>query len=94
MAEVEDPWQQVRSARLTTPDGYEFGCEITAAIAQRVLAGDFRPGFRTPAAVYGADFVLEMGRVVRSDFDRAETRLAAAGPNPNNDPLSKSGAQR
>ena len=94
VAEVEDPWQQIRSTRLTTPDGYEFGCEITVAIAQRVLAGDFRPGFRTPAAVYGADFILEMGRVVRTDFDRAEALLRPAGPNPNNNPLSELGAQR
>ena len=59
VAEAEDTWRQVRRVRLETPDGYSFTAEATAAIAQRVMRGDFLSGFQTPARVYGADLVLE-----------------------------------
>jgi len=36
-------------------------------IAEKVLGGNFRTGFQTPAKAYGADLVLEIEGVMRQD---------------------------
>ena len=41
--------------------------EIENPLAQKILSGDFTPGFQTPAGVYGADFVLSLDGVSRQD---------------------------
>jgi short subunit dehydrogenase-like uncharacterized protein len=67
VAEAEDDsGRRVRSV-LFTPDGYQFTPVVALAIVQRILAGEFRPGFQTPAGVYGADFVLALDGVSRQD---------------------------
>jgi short subunit dehydrogenase-like uncharacterized protein len=71
VAEAEDTWRQTRCVRLETPDGYSFTAEATAAIARRVMRGDFLSGFQTPAKVYGADLVLEF-----EGTHREEVRVA------------------
>jgi short subunit dehydrogenase-like uncharacterized protein len=45
---------------LQTPEVYSFTATSSIAIADRVLHGDFKPGFQTPARVYGPDFVLSL----------------------------------
>jgi len=47
-------------ARLRTPDGYTLTALTTLAIVERIVNGDAPAGFQTPAAAYGADFVLEI----------------------------------
>jgi hypothetical protein len=37
------------------------------AILERVLAGEAPAGFQTPSRAYGADFILTVPGVVRSD---------------------------
>jgi short subunit dehydrogenase-like uncharacterized protein len=71
VAEAENSWRQKRCARLETPDGYSFTAEATAAIAQRVICGDFVSGFQTPAKVYGADLVLEFEGTHREEIRAA-----------------------
>lgn len=68
VAEAENTWRQTRCVRLETPDGYSFTAEATAAIAQRVMRGDFVSGFQTPARVYGADLVLEFEGTHREEI--------------------------
>ena len=63
VAEAEDRWRRKVWARLRTPDGYDFTIPAALAVAERVLAGEVREGFRTPAGVYGADFALGFGGV-------------------------------
>ncbi|RQG97877.1 saccharopine dehydrogenase family protein [Natrarchaeobius chitinivorans] len=60
------------SARLETPNVYDLTAETAAAAAERVLEGRNRtdreripPGFQTPAAAFGPDFVLEFDGVDR-----------------------------
>ena len=69
VAEVEDRWRRKAISRLHTPDGYSFTPVAALAVAGRILAGHFAPGFQTPAKAYGADFVLALGGVYREDFD-------------------------
>lgn len=57
------------TARLTTTDGYTLTRDAVLAIAERVLAGEVRPGFQTPSRAYGADFVLTLPGAAREDLD-------------------------
>jgi short subunit dehydrogenase-like uncharacterized protein len=68
VAEVEDAWRRVRRARLITADGYDFSALAAVAIAERVVGGEFEPGFQTPGRVYGADFVLSIEGTTRIDL--------------------------
>jgi len=68
VAEAEDSWRQRSCARLETPDGYSFTAEAATEIATRAARGDFRPGFQTPAGVYGADLVLEFKGTRREEL--------------------------
>ncbi len=77
VAEAEDVWRRCVRARLHTPDGYSFTPAVALAIVQRVLDGDFLPGFQTPAGVYGADFVLSLDGVRREDLDAVAENLTA-----------------
>ncbi len=54
-------------ARLTTPEGYTLTAFMGLNITKKVLEGNFKPGFQTPAGCYGADLVFEMDGVTRDD---------------------------
>jgi short subunit dehydrogenase-like uncharacterized protein len=70
VAEAEDPWRRIVSARLRTPNVYTFTQQCVLAIVERVLAGESRPGFQTPAKVFGPDFILRLAGVHREDAGR------------------------
>ena len=63
---------------MRTQDGYTVS-ELAAAAAavQRVLAGDWPPGFQTPARVFGADFILGLGC---ASLDAAPERAGGRRP--------------
>ena len=83
VAEAEDGWRRMSRARLMTVDGYDFTALAAVAIAERVLAGEFEPGFQTPGRVYGADFVLSIGGTTRIDLDfSAQTTARGANEAP------------
>jgi short subunit dehydrogenase-like uncharacterized protein len=46
----------VARAILDTVNGYTFTALAAAEAARRVLSGEFRPGFQTPASLFGTDF--------------------------------------
>jgi short subunit dehydrogenase-like uncharacterized protein len=69
-------WGEARDAqghqavcRMEAPDGYALTVETALAIVKRVLSGDVKPGFQTPASAYGADFILEFEGVLREDIE-------------------------
>jgi short subunit dehydrogenase-like uncharacterized protein len=60
-------WGQVTNTRgekvterLSCPDGYTLTMHASLLIAQKILAGKFKPGYQTPASAYGEDLVLEI----------------------------------
>ncbi len=61
VAEATDAWRRQTRIRMRTIDGYTFSAITAQAIAERVIGGEWTPGFQTPARVYGADFVLGLG---------------------------------
>ncbi len=62
-------------SRLQGPEGYTLTAIAALNIAQKILAGNFTPGYQTPAKAYGADLVLEIDGVSRQDVNA--TSLAA-----------------
>jgi short subunit dehydrogenase-like uncharacterized protein len=54
-------------ARQQGPEGYTLTAIAALNIAEKILAGDFTPGYQTPAKAYGADLVLEIDAVERQD---------------------------
>lgn len=52
----------------TTPEGYKLTAITSFGIIQEILAGNFKPGYQTPATVYGADFILKFEGVTRTDM--------------------------
>ncbi len=54
-------------SRMTGPEGYTLTALAALNIVGKVLAGDPRPGYQTPAKAYGADLVLEIEGVSRED---------------------------
>ena len=63
--EVTDAAGGRAEARLRTPEGYKLTMLTSLLILEKVLAGDVKPGFQTPATAYGAELVLELGGVER-----------------------------
>ncbi|MGF6231532.1 short subunit dehydrogenase-like uncharacterized protein [Inquilinus ginsengisoli] len=55
-AEVTDADGTVRRSVLDTVNGYTFTAMAAAEAARRVLAGEVRPGFQTPAGLFGNGF--------------------------------------
>lgn len=68
------------AASVSTGPGYLFTASAACEIARRVLAGQYKPGFQTPASAYGADLVLEIPGedVVRTDIPVSSTQNAAS----------------
>lgn len=68
VAEVRDERGHSRRARLEAGEPYALTAEIAARLLGRVAAGDFEPGFQTPARVFGAEFVLSIPGVRVREF--------------------------
>jgi short subunit dehydrogenase-like uncharacterized protein len=54
-------------ARLHGPEGYTLTAMTAVHLARRALGGDAPAGFQTPSRAYGADVVLELPGVTRTD---------------------------
>lgn len=75
VGEVSDGSGKLARSRLRTPEGYTMTALAAVEIVQRVLSGDWKAGFQTPARLYGADFIMGFEGVSREHlpFDRAST---------------------
>jgi short subunit dehydrogenase-like uncharacterized protein len=54
-------------SRIRGPEGYTLTASSAVAVIARVLKGEAPLGFQTPSLAYGADFVLTLPGVSRSD---------------------------
>ena len=59
--EVRDEEGHALQSRLHCANGYTFTAHSAVAAARRVLAGDSKPGFQTPARAFGLGFVVALG---------------------------------
>ncbi len=64
-------WGQVKngndilSANCVTPEGYKLTALTALLISKKVLAGDYKIGYQTPASCYGMDLIMEIPGVTR-----------------------------
>jgi len=54
-------------ARLRGPSGYVLTAQTAVHLAMKALEGQTRVGFQTPSCAYGADVILEIPGVTRTD---------------------------
>jgi len=54
-------------SRLETLDGYTLTAKAGVLIAEKILSGNFKIGYQTPAMAYGADLILEIANTNRTD---------------------------
>lgn len=52
-------------ARQQGPEGYTLTALAALNITEKILAGNHKPGFQTPAKAYGADLILEIEGTAR-----------------------------
>ena len=52
-------------ARQSGPEGYTLTAHSSLIILKKVFSGEFKPGYHTPAEMYGADLILEVPNVKR-----------------------------
>ena len=65
--EARDPEGNRVESRMQTPEGYTLTALTALLIAEKILTGNFSPGYQTPAKAYGPDLVLEIEGTSRSD---------------------------
>lgn len=63
--EVKNGKGETASARLIGPDGYTMTAITSLIITKKILEGNFKTGYQTPAGCYGADLVLEVPNLSR-----------------------------
>lgn len=56
-----------RTSRLVTHTGYSLTAMTAVAIAEKILASNFKTGYQTPAMAYGPDLILEISDTTRTD---------------------------
>jgi len=63
--EVENARKEKATVRMSCPDGYTLTAHSSLLIAQKILQGNFKPGYQTPATAYGENLVIELPGVKR-----------------------------
>ncbi len=58
-------------ARMRCPEPYRLTAQTSLLIIQKILQGNFRTGFQTPAGCYGPDLIMEIEGVRRENITRA-----------------------
>jgi len=54
-------------SRLETVSGYTLTAKTAVLISEKILRGNFKAGYQTPAMAYGADLILEVKDTKRTD---------------------------
>jgi short subunit dehydrogenase-like uncharacterized protein len=57
---VQNEQGKTFQATMSVKDGYTLTAHSSLLVAKKVLEGNFKLGFQTPAAVYGEDLILEV----------------------------------
>lgn len=53
------------TVRMQTPEGYTLTAHTILLIAKKILQGNLKAGYQTPAGAYGEDLIMEVPRVTR-----------------------------
>lgn len=69
IAIVTDGSGKAVRSMIETSSGYSYTGESGVEVASRVLAGDFKPGFQSPASAYGPSLATSVGGGKITDLD-------------------------
>jgi short subunit dehydrogenase-like uncharacterized protein len=70
---------RIARATLRAPNGYTLTALTAVHLAAKALAGDAPSGFQTPSRAYGADVILEIPGVARTDVPPPGTSSETEG---------------
>jgi short subunit dehydrogenase-like uncharacterized protein len=73
MAEAVNSDSDKVVSKSTTTEGYTLTAMTSLEIVNRVLDEELKIGYRTPAMVYGADFITEYNGIVREGIHSFES---------------------
>jgi short subunit dehydrogenase-like uncharacterized protein len=59
-AQVQNAKGEIKSAGIQTSDGYTVTYEAVLIIAQKILNGNYKAGYQTPASAFGDTLVFEL----------------------------------
>jgi len=59
---------QIVSAHFSCADGYTLTALSSLVIAKKVLEGNFKPGYQTPAGCYGENLIMEIPGTVKVNW--------------------------
>lgn len=69
---VSHIWGQVTNAKgasvaanMETPEAYSLTAYAILVIAKKIINGEYKPGYQTPASAYGPDLIMEIPGVKR-----------------------------
>jgi short subunit dehydrogenase-like uncharacterized protein len=65
--EVKNSAGKSKTATLEAPDGYTLTAHSSLITIKKLLSGNLKIGYQTPASAYGADLVLEVPGTNRSE---------------------------
>jgi short subunit dehydrogenase-like uncharacterized protein len=68
VAEATDTAGSRQCSRFYSGDVYRYTALSSIGVVEKCLAGEFKPGFRTPSAIYGPDFALSFEGARREDL--------------------------
>jgi short subunit dehydrogenase-like uncharacterized protein len=57
-----------RVSLLESASGYTLTARTSVMIAEKILEGNFKSGYQTPAMAYGSDLILSLENTVRTDL--------------------------
>jgi short subunit dehydrogenase-like uncharacterized protein len=66
--EAKNAKGRVVTAHFTCADGYTLTAQSCLTIAQKILQGDLKPGYQTPAACYGEALVMEIPGTIKTSW--------------------------
>jgi short subunit dehydrogenase-like uncharacterized protein len=64
---VWDDSQNECVSTLEAPNGYTLTAKASVLIAEKILKGNFKPGYQTPSMAYGPNLILELENTTRID---------------------------
>jgi short subunit dehydrogenase-like uncharacterized protein len=67
--EVWDGSGNKKVSLLNGPNAYLLTAKTALLITEKILAGNYKPGYQTPAMCYGADLIQEIPGVERTDVE-------------------------
>jgi short subunit dehydrogenase-like uncharacterized protein len=66
--EASNAKNETVTAHFACADGYTLTALSSLIIAKKVLEGNFKPGYQTPAACYGEELIMEIPGTVKSSW--------------------------